>query len=93
MDNKLKIINYLGKNTGTSYTMHELSKLTGIPYATFHRTVKDMKGIIIVKQVGKSKTIALNIKNKVINSYLSISSEEEKDEYLKKQPILAKISS
>lgn len=93
MDNKLKIINYLGKNLGTAHTMHELSKAINIPYATFHRTIKTMKNIIIMKQVGKSKTIELNKENKIITSYLSIGSEEEKNEYLKKQPILAKIAS
>lgn len=93
MDNKFKIIAYLGKNMGNAYTMHELSKAINIPYATFHRTIKAMKDFIIVKKVGKSKTIMLNTENKVITSYLSVSSEEEKNEYLRKQPILAKITS
>ena len=31
MDNNLRIINYLGKHIGKSFTMHELSKLISIP--------------------------------------------------------------
>lgn len=93
MDNKLKIVNYLGKNMGTAYTMHELSRATNIPYATFHRTITTMKDLITAKEVGRSKTIMLNAENRVIKSYLAISSEEEKNEYLKTHPMLAKIIS
>ena len=93
MDNKLKIINYLGKNLEQSFTMNELSKFTKIPYATFHRAVQEMKDLIKIKKVGKSKTITLNKDNTIIKSYLTISSEEEKKEFLTKQPIISKIVS
>lgn len=93
MDNKLKIINYLGKNFGRPFTMRELSKATGMPYATFHRTVQKMKELLNIRTVGKSKTLALNAENQAIKSYLAVSSEEEKEEFLKKQPMLNKIAS
>lgn len=93
MDNKLKIINYLGKNLGKSFTMHELSKLTKVPYATFYRTIHKMKELVIIQNVGKSKTISLNVENPAIKSYLTISSDEEKKEFIKKQPIINKIAS
>ncbi len=93
MDNKLKIINYLGKHLGTSFTMRELSKATKVPYATFHRAVQGMKDLIKIKAVGKSKTVALNSDNTAIKSYLTISSEEEKKEFLKNQPMISKIAS
>src|SRR3989339_525528 len=60
MDNKLKIINYLGKHLGEVFTMRALSQALRIPYATF---------------------------------YLTISSEEEKQEFLGKQPLISKIVS
>lgn len=92
MDNKLKIINYLGKNINNSFTMHNLSKLTNIPYATFYRTIQDFNDLFSIKEIGKAKVISLKI-TKLTKSYLIISSEEEKKEFLKKQPIINKITS
>lgn len=92
MDNKLRIINFLGKNIGKSFTMHQLSKLSDIPYATFYRVVGKMQNLLIVNTVGKSKTVELNTQNLVTKNYLIISSQEERDEFLKKQPILKKIN-
>ncbi len=93
MDNKLKIINYMGKNLEQSFTMHEFSKLIKVPYATFYRTIHEMKDLVKIQTIGKSKTVSLNIKNPAIKSYLTISSDEEKKEFLKKQPIINKITS
>src|SRR3989339_497562 len=93
MDNKLKIINYLGKNMGKAFTMHKLSLILKIPYATFYRTLQGMDDLVFKELVGKSKTVALNTDNPSIKSYLAISSEEEKKEYLKKNPIISKITS
>ena len=92
MDNELKIINYLGKNLGKSFTMHELSSLIHIPYATFHRTISEMHDLIIKEKAGKATLIGLN-NTSIIKSYLAISSEEEKKEYLKKSQLISKISS
>ena len=91
MDNKHKIINYLGKHQ-KSFTMHELSRLLNIPYASFHRTIQDMNDLITIKTIGKSKTIGLNTKNPIVKAHLIISSDEEKKEFLEKQPIIRKIS-
>lgn len=92
MDNKLRIINCLGKNLGKVFTMNGLSKLSKIPYATFHRTASKMNDLIKMENVGKSKTVELNAKNPLVSSYLAISSDEEKKEFLKKQPIINKIA-
>ena len=83
MDNKLIIINYLGKHPHQAYTMLALSKITKIPYATFHRTIQEMKDLLLIQTVGKAKTITLTTKNTAIKAYLTISSEEEKKTYLK----------
>lgn len=93
MDNKLKIINYLGKNMHQPFTMHELSKLIKVPYATFYRTIQTMKDLVRIQPIGKSKTLSLSTENPAIKSYLAISSDEEKKEFLKKQPIINKIVS
>jgi predicted nucleotidyltransferase len=86
MDNKLKIINYLAKNKG-KHTMHELSKTLNIPYATFYRVVKKSSDILTTELVGKSKLLSLN-KESILTSHLAIASDEEKKEFLKKQPLI-----
>ncbi len=92
MDNRLKIINYLGKNLHKHFTMHELSKLLKIPYASFYRTIQKMKELLVIEITGRAKTIKLNLELKIIKSYLAITSEMEKKEYLQKQPIIKKIT-
>ncbi len=93
MDNKLKIINYLGRNIGQAFSLHELSKSISIPYATFYRTVLEMDCLVAIKPVGRAKTIMLNLDNASIKSYLAVSSEEHKKEFLEKQPLIRKIVS
>jgi len=88
MDNKLKIINYLGKNIDREFTMHELSKTLKIPYASFYRSIQEMNGLLIIKNVGKSKTLKLNLESQTIHSYLAISSEQEKEEFIKNKPLI-----
>src|SRR3989338_5168766 len=92
MDNKLKIINYLGKHIGKSFTMLELSKITRIPYATFYRVVQEMNDLLTIVTVGKAKTVTLHTQNAAIKSYLIISSEEDKKEFLEKHLIIKKIA-
>lgn len=92
MDNKLKIVNFLGKHWRNVFTMHELSKLLNIPYATFYRTIEKMDDLLVINIIGNSKTIKLNTNNNVLHSYLTISSEEEKKEYLKKQSMIKVIN-
>ena len=91
MDNRLKIINYLGKHIEKSFTMLELSKATKIPYATFYRTIQEMTDLILFQTVGKAKTVTLHTQNAEVKSYLTISSAEEKKEFLEKQPVIKKI--
>lgn len=91
MDNKYKIINFLGKNHRKKFTMHNLSNILRIPYASFYRTIKFMKDLLIIENIGKSKVISLNKQNSIIKSYLTISSDEERKYYLKKYPIINKI--
>lgn len=91
MDNKLKIINYLGKNRGKKFTMHELSNILNIPYATFHRAISKVPDLILKEKAGKASLLAIKASNPIIKPYLAIASEEEKKEYLKKHPIINKI--
>jgi predicted nucleotidyltransferase len=91
MDNKQKIINWLGKNPEKQYTMHELSLKLKIPYASFYRSINEIRDLLAISKVGKSKVIKLNRQNKILKSYLAISSDEERKDYLKKYPIIKKI--
>jgi predicted nucleotidyltransferase len=93
MDNKLKIISCLGKNYPKEYTMNELSKALKVPYATFYRTIQEMNGLLNVKNIGKSKVLGLNLSHPTLRSYLAVAANDEKDEFLKKQPIIKKIIS
>lgn len=92
MDNAHKLIVFLGKNLNQNYTMHQLSQLLKIPYATFYRMLKEMHNLLIVQQVGKAKTIRLNFDYPLIKSHLAISSDEEKREYLQIRPLIKKIA-
>ncbi len=91
MDNKLRVINYLGKHPKKRFTMHELSKLLGIPYASFYRTIQTMKDLLVMETVGRSTTIMLNTQNRIVKAHLIVSSDEEKKEYLKKNLVIRKI--
>ncbi|MBI5398002.1 nucleotidyltransferase domain-containing protein [Candidatus Woesearchaeota archaeon] len=68
--------------------MHELSRTLRIPYASFYRTIQEMTGLLIIKKVGKAKTLKLNLKSQTIHSYLTISSEQEKEEFIKNKPLI-----
>ena len=80
------------KHLEKRFTMHELSKLISIPYATFFRTAGQMKDVLTFEPVGKSKTVRLNARNPIVKSYLIISSDEERKEFLTKQPIIRRIA-
>jgi len=90
MDNNLKIINYLGKHD-ESFTMHNLSSILKIPYATFHRTISQMNNLLLIKPVGKAKVISLS-NNQAVTSYLTVSSFEEKNEFLKHNKLISLLS-
>jgi predicted nucleotidyltransferase len=92
MDNKLKIINYLGKNYTNEYTMHELSKLIDIPYASFYRAIHEMNGVVNVKTLGKSKILKLNLYYPTLKSHLAIASNYEKEEFISQKNLIKKIT-
>ena len=93
MDNYLKILLFLAKNREQKFTMHEISNLTKIPYATFFRTVQRMKNLIDFTKIGKATVIDLKENNLALNSHLSVASFQETEDYLEKNPIFKKISS
>lgn len=90
MDNKLKILNYLAKHR-EPITMHELSKSAKIPYATLHRTILQMPQIKF-QRIGHAKTVQINENTPSLSSYISVSSEEERREFLKQNPVMASIA-
>ncbi len=92
MNKHLQIVNYLGKHPRKRFTMHELSKLCSIPYASFYRAIQDMEDVLEIDQIGKSKIVSLSMKNPIVKAHLTISSDEEKKEFLPKHPIIKKIT-
>lgn len=92
MDNRLAILSFLGKNIETAFTMYDLSRRTKIPYASFYRTLKKMADLLILTPAGKATLVRLNKHNPLTRHYLIIASKEEKDQYVKKQPIIKKIA-
>lgn len=93
MINFLKIINYLGKNIPQGFTMHELSKLTKLPYASFYRYVHHLaeQKVLFLESIGKAKVVKLNLDHPVQNGHLTNASFEEMCEYISKNPIIKKI--
>jgi len=92
MENKHKIINHLAKHIERGFTMHELSKVLGIPYASFHRTIQRMKDLLMIEKVGKARVVHLNLKSHTVKAHLIIASEEEKKGFLEQQPTIKKIA-
>lgn len=87
MDNTARIINQLGKHPTEAYTMHELSKILHIPYATFYRTVQRINDLINITPVGKAKTITLK-NNDITHAQLTIASHEEKKAHIKSNRLI-----
>ncbi|MFH1915741.1 MAG: nucleotidyltransferase domain-containing protein [Nanoarchaeota archaeon] len=89
----LKIINFLGKHPEDEFSMHELSHLLHIPYATFYRYVKRMieQEVLKVRTVGRSKVIKLNLSHPILKAHLTSSSFEEMQEFIRSQPLIRKI--
>ena len=92
MDNKQKLVVFLGKNLTGSFTLHQLSQLLKIPYATFHRMLKEMDNLLIFQPVGKARVVQLNLAYTLLKSYLAISSDEEKEEFIQINPLIKKIA-
>lgn len=92
MDNNLKIVNFLGKNIGKSFTMHKLSNLINLPYASLYRALQQMKDILEIEVIGNAKTVRLRTNNRIVKAHLTVSSDEERKEFLEKHPILRKIA-
>jgi predicted nucleotidyltransferase len=54
--------------------------------------VQEIEDLLLVKKIGKSKTIMLNAHYPSIRSYLVVSSEEEEKEFLERHSIIKKIA-
>jgi len=85
MDN---ILLYLAKNKEKKHTMNYLSKKLNIPYATFHRKINELEKIILIETIGNSKIITLNKKNEELYPRLILESVKQKEELMKKKPVL-----
>lgn len=91
MDNKLKILEFLARHRDDRFTMHELSRLISIPYATFFRATSKMNELIIKNKVGKATTIQINLENPIVKHYLIIASEQKAKDLAENHPLFKKI--
>lgn len=86
MNNEKLILLHLAKNQHKIFTMHELSKILKIPYATFYRTINKLKNNIKKEKIGNTTTIKINKKAETLEPNLILASIQEKEEYLKNNP-------
>ena len=91
MDNKLKILEFLARNQDKKFTMHELSKLVAIPYATLFRELHNIGDLIKKDKVGKATTVQINLENPTVKHYLIIASDKKARDFEEKHPIFKKI--
>ena len=91
MDNKLNILNYLAKHHAENYTLHQLSIILKIPYATLYRTIQDMSDLIVMQVKGKAKLVSINW-NDTAPAHLAVASYEENKEFLANHIIIKKIA-
>lgn len=86
MDNTKIILLHLAKNQHKIFTMHELSKILKIPYATFYRSINKLKNNIKKEKIGNTVTITINKKAETLEPNLILASIQEKEEYIKNNP-------
>ena len=89
-----QLFRYFGLNLGKRATIRQISLETKIPYMTVNRIISRLskESIVITERVGKSLICSLNIENRLIKQYLTISSESFKNDFLKKKPLISKIA-
>ncbi|MCG2717833.1 MAG: nucleotidyltransferase domain-containing protein [Nanoarchaeota archaeon] len=87
MDNKLRLIWTLGKQIKDSLTIRQLSKESGIPYATAYRVVNKNSIFNIVRK-GNIKLCSLNLDDPITKNYLIVSERQESEIFRKKHPKL-----
>ncbi|MBR9692873.1 nucleotidyltransferase domain-containing protein [Candidatus Woesearchaeota archaeon] len=90
MDNSARILLYLAKNRERTFTMHGLAKELGIPYMTFHRTIKRIAQLLTITTIGRAKTLALKHQD-ILASHLAIASWQERKEFLNNNPLIDNI--
>lgn len=91
MDNRNKLITFLGKNQDRALSLLDMSKATKIPYSSLHRLYNKNKQIFEENKIGKSVVIKLR-KNEAVKNYLIVASYEETQEFLKTNKILNEVS-
>lgn len=86
MNLELKIVNFLSRNIGRSFTINEISRSLGEYYSFVHRTINKLieDGIIIKNKVGKSHLCSPNLENEKTMALIQLSEIESRDEYYDK---------
>ncbi|MEK6974358.1 MAG: nucleotidyltransferase domain-containing protein [Nanoarchaeota archaeon] len=91
MDNRNSLLVFLAKNMDKSLSLNQISKFSGIPYATLYRLHNENKSLLDKKIIGKTIIISLK-KIEIVKNYLIVASYEEMNEFLAKNPLFKKIS-
>lgn len=91
MDNKQRLLLYLAKNFDREYSILDLSKTLDIPYTTALRSIKRLKKELVMRSIGASTVVSLNVTYELNKASLALASHEEKEEYLQKSSIMSLI--
>ncbi|MEA2036517.1 MAG: nucleotidyltransferase domain-containing protein [Nanoarchaeota archaeon] len=88
MDNLLKLVQTLGKNTTNELTIRQLSKVSKIPYTTAHRLIKNNKNLFIINKKGNIKLVSLNFEDDITKNYLILAERKVTESFIKNKPEL-----
>lgn len=86
MELKLKIVRFLSKNVGTTFTINEIATSIDEYYSFVHRIIgKLIKEEIVLKaKAGKSYLCSLNLGNEKTMTLIQLSEIESRDEFYNK---------
>jgi len=86
MELKLKIVSFLSRNTGKTFTINEIAKFLHEYYSFVHRIMGKLirERVVIKTKAGKSHLCSLDIENEKTTTLIQLSEIENRDEFYSK---------
>lgn len=83
MELKLKLVRFMSKNAGKSFTISEIAKSIGEYYSFVHRILGKLveEGIVLKTKAGKSYLCSLNLGNEKTRTLIQLCEIENRDEF------------